>query len=77
MPAFLSCREYPVQPGDTEEVPACGEILERCCKRYASKPEASAKTAECKLAVRLRVDVNSLGEQPYFQSVLAVGMPRQ
>ena len=25
MPAGLSCREYPVQPGDTVEVPARGE----------------------------------------------------
>ena len=28
MPAFLSCREYPVQPGDTEEVPARGELIQ-------------------------------------------------
>ena len=28
MPALLGCREYPVQPGDTKEVPAHGELVQ-------------------------------------------------
>ena len=29
MPASLGCHEYPVQLGDTEEVPARGELVQR------------------------------------------------
>ena len=29
MPASLGCREYPVQPGDTKEVPAHGELVQQ------------------------------------------------
>ena len=28
MPASLGCWEYPVQPGDTEEIPTCGELVQ-------------------------------------------------
>ena len=28
MPAYLGCQEYPVQPGDTEEIPAHGELVQ-------------------------------------------------